>query len=52
MEKDLKFRVYYDDDAFAIVDAISERIKQFGLTINCIEGVNDGFEDFEIKKIE
>lgn len=52
MEEDLKFRVWYDDDVYAIVDKISKKIKQFGLTIENIEGINDGFEDFEIKKIE
>lgn len=52
MENDLQFRVYYDDDAFAIIDKISKKIEQFGLTITCIEGEHDGFEDFQIKKIE
>ena len=47
----LRFRVWYDDDAFAIISKVSERIEQFGLEIINIEGINDGFEDFEIKKI-
>jgi hypothetical protein len=52
MENDLKFRVYYDQRADEIVDMISEKLEQFGLRINCIEGINDGFDDYEIEKIE
>ena len=51
MEKDLKFRVYYDNRADEIVEMISERLEQFGLEINWIQAENDGFDDYVIKKI-
>jgi len=46
------FRVYHDDTQNDVVDAISEQLADFGLEIIWIEAVNDGFDDYEIKKID
>jgi hypothetical protein len=49
---DLKFRVDYDDNADNIVFEISQRLGQFGLKIIALDTVNDGFNEYEIVKIE
>ena len=35
-----------------MIDKISSELKKFGLRINWIEGEHDGFDEYEIIKIE
>ena len=51
MEK-VTFRVRYDNRPDEIVDTISGKLEKFGLKIVWIEAENDGFEDYEIVKLE
>lgn len=48
MREKIIFRVDYDHRADEIVSIISEKLKQFGLSIEWVEGERDGFELFEI----
>jgi hypothetical protein len=48
----LKFRIDYDDSADNIVFEISQRLGQFGLKIIALDTINDGFNEYEIVKIE
>jgi hypothetical protein len=52
METNLKFRVYYDDSIDNVIIDIAKRLEQFGLRIKWIQAENDGFDDYEIEKIE
>jgi len=46
------FRVYHDDSQNDVIEKISENLEQFGLEIVWVESDNDGFDDYEIKKIK
>ena len=47
-----KFRIGYDHRADEIIDIVSAKLKPFGLRIDVIEGVNDGFEEYVIVQTE
>lgn len=47
----MKFKVMYDDQPNEVVDTISDKLAQFGLTINELDG-GDGFNEYEIVKID
>ena len=51
MEK-VNFRIEYDHRPDEVVDIISAKLSQFGLEIVWIDSENDGFDDYEIKKIQ
>jgi hypothetical protein len=45
-----KFRITYDDNQHDVLDKISSKLKEFGLTIKQLEG-GDGWVEYEIVKI-
>ncbi len=45
------FRVYHDDNQLDVVEIISYKLKEFGLTIKELDG-GDGWDEYEIVKIE
>lgn len=45
-------RIDYDDQLEDVVSRISSSLKEFGIEIVWIPGERDGFELYEIKKIE
>jgi len=52
MSKKNQFKVDYDYQPNDIVSAISNVLDNFGLTIECIEEDNDGYEIYEVRKIK
>lgn len=45
-----KIKIYHDDDQMDVVDKISDRLKEFGLTIVSGEG-GDGWVEYQIVQI-
>lgn len=46
------FKVWYDDDADAIIDEINSHLKNHGLEIICDDLPHDGYNVYEIKRID
>ena len=49
--KEVKFKIWYDDQANEVVDRIASQLQSFGLEIIELDDV-DGFIEYEIKPLK
>jgi len=49
--KEVKFKIWYDDQANEVVDRIASQLQSFGLEIIELDG-GDGFIEYEIKPLK
>ena len=49
--KEVKFKIWYDDQSNEVVDRIASQLQSFGLEIIELDG-GDGFIEYEIKPLK
>ncbi len=49
--KEIKFKIWYDDQPNEVVDRIAAQLQSFGLEIIELDG-SDGFIEYEIKPLK
>jgi len=49
--KEVKFKIWYDDQLNDVVDKIASQLKSYGLEVIELDG-GDGFMEYEIKPLK
>ncbi len=50
--KEVKFKIWYDDQPNDVVDRIASQLKSYGLDLIELDGGGDGYIEYEIKPLK